>query len=751
MYSAEGEVIGELFYERREYVPIERIPRHVINAFVASEDADFFRHRGINWKGMLRAFFKNIEAGRFVQGGSTITQQLAKMLLLSPEKSVSRKIKEIFLARKMERGISKEKILELYLNQIYLGSGAYGVAEGSRTYFNKSISEISLAEAALLAGLVKAPSSYSPHKNPSSSKGRQVYVLTRMLEEKYISNEEYKKALNTPLRIFRAYKNPFFSRGGYFAETVRREMVEKYGEEKVYRGGMKIYTTMKVNHQLAGVNSLRRGLEAVDRESGFRGSLRKIKREEWESFLEEINKKEILERSEYFDITPDGKVIEYSETGLKKDEIYTALVTDVKEKELEVRIGFIKETIPYEKLAWVKNGKFKLSDVFQPGDVINVRIEEVEKGKPVLSLYQRPLLEGALLCIENSTGFLTAIVGGYDFISSQFNRAIQARRQVGSAFKPFIYATALTQGFTPATVIEDMPVSYEMPVEEKEAEEVPAKWKPLNYDVTFRGEVTVAQALAKSMNLATIRVLEKIGVRNVIALARSFGIESLLPYDLTLALGSASLSLLEVTRAYSVFPSGGLLRDVIFIERVEDERGIKILENIPVEEGTFPENSTSVVYHKPKRVYPEDLSFVMVSLLQGVVQHGTGWKAKVLGRPVAGKTGTTNDYRDAWFIGFTPQFTVGVWVGHDDLTPLGENQTGSAVAAPIWVEFMKEILRNVPPAEFRFPENIVFRRIEPFTGALAKPGDENSFLQAFIEGTEPTTYYEDYMEKMKGF
>ena len=754
IYSWDGKVIGELFRERRDYIQIEKIPEHVINAFIASEDANFFQHKGVNLKSLIRATFKNIEAGGFVQGGSTITQQLAKMLLLSPEKKISRKIKEIFLALKIEKGMSKQKILELYLNHLYLGGGAYGVAEGARTYFRKSLSELTIGETALLAGLLKAPSYYSPQKNPSGAKTRQIYVLERMLKEGFINKKEYEEAIKSPLRIYRSYKNPFFTEGGYFAEEIRKELVQKFGEDVAYTKGLRIWTSMNVEHQSAGVKILKNGLESFDRKKGFRGVTGNLKEEEWSKFLEEIQNKEIIERGEYFDILPDGEKVEYPEIGLKKGEIYTGLITDLNEKtkEIEVRVGFFKGSIPYDTLSWaLKDGK-KASDLFKKGDIISVKIEEIKGGKLILSLYQKPLVQGALLCMENSTGFVTALVGGYEFTESQFNRAIQAKRQVGSAFKPIIYATAITQGFTPASVIEDMPVTYEIPVEEKESEEIPEKWKPLNYDMSFRGELTISEALAKSINLATIRLLSKIGVKSVIELARNFGIVSPLPYELTLALGSASLSLLEITRAYSVFPNKGLLRDVIFVRRIEDRDGKVIFENIPVDaDFNYSSNSTNTVYHKPKSVYPPDSSFIMVSLLQGVVRYGTGWKAKTLGRPVAGKTGTTNDYRDTWFIGFTPDFTVGVWVGYDDLTPLGEGETGSAVAAPVWVDFMKEILKNVPPSDFTFPDNIVFRRIDPLTGYLAKPGAENSILQAFIEGTEPQGYYEDYMEKMKGF
>jgi len=753
IYSSEGKVVAELFRERRDYIPIEKIPDHVINAFIASEDASFFKHRGINLKSLIRAAFKNIEAGSFVQGGSTITQQLAKMLLLSPEKKISRKIKEIFLALKIEKGMSKQKILELYLNHLYLGGGAYGVAEGARTYFRKSLSELTVGEAALLAGLLKAPSYYYPQKNPSGAKSRQIYVLERMLKEGFIDQKEYETAVRTPLRIYRSYKNPFFTQGGYFAEEIRKESVQKFGEDIVYTKGLRIWTSMNVEHQLAGVKALKKGLENFDKKKGFRGVIGNVKEEEWSKFLEEVQNKEIIERADYFDILSDGSKVEYPEKGLKTGEVYTGLITGLneKKKEIEVRIGFFQGRIPYDNFSWaLKDGK-EPSALFKKGDLINVKIEEIEGENILLSLYQKPMVQGALLCIENSTGFVTALVGGYEFIETQFNRAIQAKRQVGSAFKPIIYATALTQGYTPASVIEDMPVAYEMPVDEKESEEIPEKWKPLNYDMSFRGEVTIAEALAKSINLATIRLLSKISVKNVIELARSFGIESPLPYELTLALGSASLSLLEITRAYSVFPNKGLLRDVMLLKKIEDSEGKILLENIPVDSDSYPSNSTTIIYHKPKTVYPPDLSFIMVSLLQGVVKHGTGWKAKALGRPVAGKTGTTNDFRDAWFIGFTPDFTVGVWVGYDDLTPLGEGETGSAVAAPIWVDFMKEILKNVPPSDFSFPDNILFRRIDPFTGHLAKPGDENSILQAFIEGTEPQSYYEDYMEKMKGF
>lgn len=748
IYSQDGELMAELFRERRDYVKIGEIPMLVQRAFIAVEDAEFSKHSGVNFKGILRAIIKNIKARAFVQGGSTITQQLAKLLLLTPQKKISRKIKEIILAKRIERTMGKDRILELYLNQVYLGHGAYGVKEAARTYFRKELNELTLAEIALMAGFVRAPSNYDPVKHPKLAKRRQIHVLKRMFDEGYIDKRAMEEARLEPLKIYRRYKNPFFSYSAYFSEEVRRRLVEEYGEEMIYEGGLNIYTTMLSYHQREAVEALRWGLERYEKRH-FRGASDHIEKDKWDGFIKEVHEKEILKDSDFIILKSDGSIDSEREARVEEGEVYTALITKVddQKRKLDINIGGYKGEVLWNDEV-IKKKWEKPSFIFKEGDVVKVKVEKFDDEKIAASLYQQPSVEGSIVCIDNSTGFITAMVGGYDFRKSQFNRAVQAKRQVGSAFKPFVYATALLKGYTPATVIPDLPIVY---IEKKEGE-TEEKWKPHNYEESFKGTITIAYGLARSINLATIRILEDIGTSDVIALANSFGIFSEIPDDLTLGLGSASISLLEITRAYTVFPNKGLLRDTIMFRKLitSDQRVIE--EHIPDRLRDFSlENTEHIVFHEPVRVYPEDLADVMVSLLEGVVRYGTGWRAKALGRPVGGKTGTTDDYRDAWFIGFTPEYTVGVWIGYDDRTPLGEHQTGSAVAAPVFVRFMKSILAKQPVSDFNFSEDITFRRIDPITGYLAVPGDNRSMLMAFVEGTEPKSYYQDYTDTLKGF
>ncbi len=714
IYGEKDELIGRFWDEKRILVSLDEVPQHLIHAFVAAEDARFFEHEGVDLMGIVRAFFKNVVAGKIAQGGSTITQQVTRSLLLgNREKTYRRKAREAILSLQIEKSFSKERILFLYLNQIYLGHGAYGVEAAARTYFNKDAKDLELAEAALLAGLPQAPSRYSPLVNLDKAKGRQRYVLQRMREEGYITAEEQRGALQSELTIQQKEENAF-QRAPYFTEYIRQYLEKKYGREVLYRGGLKVYTTLDLKMQEAAQRAVERGLAEFDKREGFRGPLRHLSPDERPAFLQASMEALAGKSSEV------GSVVE-------------ALVESVDDQKMEVivRIGEGLGQLPFKEMKWARvrdpevayyDAKLEApSEVLKAGDVILVRIKG--KGGPPyawqLSLEQNPEIQGALLCMEVKTGRIKAMVGGRDFSESQFNRAIQARRQPGSAFKPIIYAAALDAGMNPASVILDAPYISSMNPDEEER-----VWKPKNYAEKFFGPTLFRTALIHSRNVITVKILKKIGVDQAVEYAHRMGIESDLSPDLSLALGSSGLSLAEITKAYAVFANGGMMIEPIFINRIEDRSGEIIEECQP----------------STKRVISEDTAYVMTDLLKAVIQEGTGWRAKALKRPAAGKTGTTNDMRDAWFLGFTPHLATGVWVGYDDRRPMGKGETGSRAACPMWLYFLSEVLNDAPVEDFTVPEGVVFAKIDASTGLLASPYSTQTVFQAFKEGQEPKKY-----------
>ncbi len=718
VYSRDGEVIGEFYIERRIVVPLQRMPEHLVNAFIAAEDAKFFEHKGIDYLGILRALYKNLKSGRIVQGGSTITQQVARSFFLSPEKTLSRKIREAILAHRIESRLTKEEILYLYLNQIYLGNGAYGVQAASEIYFGKDVSELTIAEAALLAGLPKAPSRYSPYTNPSLARMRQEFVIKRMLEEGFINRKQAEEALREKL-ILKPRRPRNLWVGPYFTEYVRRYVEEKYGDSMLYKGGLNIYTTLDVRLQKIANRAVDYGRRAYDKRRGFRGAEKVLlTREEIAPFL-----KKVEERIKKYPIEP-GR-------------IYKALVlgVDRKSRSVIVAIGTShRGIIRYQDLKWARlynptndpdGGELVTNPLhlFHPGDVIEVRIKALPEEDYMLipcTLEQEPLIEAALLVMDPQTGYVLAMVGGSDFSKTQFNRAIQSRRQPGSAFKPIIYAAALDRGFTPATVVVDSPLVFEEVKEEGKG----LDWKPRNFEERFHGPTTIREALAKSRNVVTVKVLKSIGVDYVVSYARRLGIESALSRDLSIALGSSGVSLLELVRAYSTFANLGKRPEPLFITRIEDRYGNVLEEHAP---------------HAEDAISPQT-AYIITNLLQGVVERGTGWRARALKRPVAGKTGTTNNLNDAWFIGYVPHLVAGVWVGYDDERPLGRNETGSRAAAPIWVRFMKEALKGVPPENFPIPDGVEFVKIDPKTGLLATPSTKDPVFEVFKVGTAPKKF-----------
>jgi penicillin-binding protein 1A len=712
VFSQNGEVIGRFWEEKRIVVPLAQIPEPLINAFIAAEDARFFKHEGVDILSIARALFKNLIAGKIEQGGSTITQQVTRSLLLkNPRKTYKRKAREALLSLQIEKNFSKERILFLYLNQIYLGHGAYGIEAAARTYFNKSAAELNLSESALLAGLPQAPSRYSPITHFEKAKARQKYVLERMREEGYIEETEEEEALNAELRIEEREESSF-SKAPYFAEHVRRYLEKKYGRELLYRGGLKVYTTLNLKMQRAAQAALDKGLRELDKREGYRGPVRHLSTEEMEAFRDETAR--AMEQHPF-----------------EAASIFEGLVEKVDDQKREVIIscGEKRGLLTVSEMKWARTPNpevpyyaksLKLpSEALKAGDVVLVRIKE--KGMPpfdwILSLEQEPKIQGALLSMEVKSARVRAMVGGRDFHVSQFNRAIQSRRQPGSAFKPIIYAAALDNGMNPATVIIDAPYISKGSQEEE-------LWRPKNYKKKFFGPTLLRTALIMSRNVITVKILREIGVFHAIEYAERVGIESELSPDLSLALGSSGISLYELTRAYLVFANGGTLAEPFFINRIVDRNGQVIEENQP-----FLREAIS-----------KETALVMTDLLRAVIQEGTGWRIKALKRPAAGKTGTTNELRDAWFLGYTPSLATGTWVGYDDRQSMGKGETGSRAASPIWLYFMSQVLKDQPVEDFAIPEGVVFAKIDSKTGLLASPHSEKTVFQAFKEGTEPREY-----------
>jgi penicillin-binding protein 1A len=603
LYSDRDEPFAALAPEFRIFVPLNRVPKLVQQAVLDAEDAQFYQHGAISLKGMARAAIRNLAAARLKEGGSTITQQLAKSLFLSPERTLSRKFKEIQLAQEIERRYSKDKILEMYLNTIYFGAGAYGIEAAARTYFGKSVGQLTLAEAALLGGLPKAPSLYSPFHHMKRAKERRDYVLTRMEKEKHITPAQAGAAMRQPIALA-----PFFKGRGlapYFVDFIRKELEPKFGRVLLARGGLRIYTTLNLETQRIAAETLRRGLA-------------------------EIEKAQAAKRK---------------------------------------------------------------AGGSEPGQ-----------------------LEGALVAIEPHTGAILAMVGGRDYARSQFNRAVQARRQPGSAFKPFVYAAAFERGFTPATVMDDFPVSYSIPQNGRLVE-----WRPENYDHQFRGPVTLRRALEESINVPTVRLMEAVGVEPVIALAHRMGITSDLRREYALALGVSEVSLLELTSAYGVLANGGVRVPPTAIRRV-----------------TAPNGGALEVWDETgQRVLPEEVAFLVTNVLQGAVERGTARRANVPGRAVAAKTGTSQEAADLWLEGYTSRLVAGLWVGYDQPRSLGSHESAGRLAAPVWADFMRRALQGVPPETLPIPEGVFTASVNWRTGLPAEPGDPDAITEFFIRGEGP--------------
>jgi penicillin-binding protein 1A len=693
VYSADDELIGEFFMERRYLVPLNELPPHLIKAFIAAEDTRFYEHSGVDLIGIFRAMLKNIQAGEIVQGGSTITQQVVKSLLLTPERTFTRKIKEALLAHRIDSSLSKNEILYLYLNQIYFGAGAYGVEAAARTYFDKHASELDLSEASLLAGLPKAPNRFSPIHHFSVSRERQRYVLQRMVDSDFITFDEARKALAKPLQIVKP-KRFALRKMDYFTEEVRRQAEARFGREMLYKEGLIIQTTLDLKAQRLAEKALDQGIRELDkRHKQYRGLHVHVRNEDFPSAI-----RVLVETNGELE---EGKVV----AGLVKE-------FDAQSNTILVDLGEAKALVPQSGWQWVQISNKRAEKVFRAGDVLRVKLNgRQEKNTWIASVEQDPGMEGALMSISPFTGRVICMVGGRNFEKSQFNRCTQAVRQPGSSFKPVIYAAALDKGYTEAYILIDSPITYY-------DHTARGSWTPSNYDRQFWGPILLRKAIIHSRNVVTVKLLESIGVHYTINYARQLGITSQLTPTLSLALGASGVTLQEMLTAYSTFPGQGERVEPYIIEKVLDRYG-NLIEEHQV---------------RKEQVISAKTAYLMTDLLQGVVKEGTGTKARELNRPAAGKTGTTNELKDAWFIGFTPSVLTGVWVGYDDHTvSLGKGETGGHAACPIWVYFMKEYMKDKPVETFTIPDGIVFAKINGSSGADAGAADQGAVYAAFAD------------------
>lgn len=723
VYARDNSVMGYFYREKRFLSSLSDMPPYLPLAFLAAEDDGFYEHQGVSPVAILRAFLVNLKSGTNTQGGSTITQQIVKRLLLSAEKSYERKIKEAILAYRLENYLTKDEILTIYLNQIYLGSGAYGVEAAARAYFGKHVNDLTLAEAAVLASLPKAPTTSNPYRNPEETKRRQRYVLRRLHELHWISEEDYEKALAQPL-VYKSMDEPTWKTAAWYVEEVRRQLIDylsednmraqgilldRYGEDALYEGGLHIYTSMEPAHQAAAEDALHRGLEEADKRYGWRGPLETLEDAQAVAAFLEKNK-------------PDADF-------LKGNSWARAVVTQADQNGLDVRVGDLAGRIDLKNMAWARTPNIKVAGAYappikdarkvaQPGDVVwvsvvpgtyNLLAPESERDKTLtLALQQYPAIQGAIVSIEPETGDVVAMVGGYSFQNSQFNRATQAKRQPGSSFKPFVYSAALDAGYTPASIVLDAPIVY---INESTSK----LWRPENYEGKFSGPMMLRTALAKSRNMCTIRVAQDIGIQSVINRALAMGIHEPFPPELAVSLGAVAVSPINFAEAYTAFANQGKRAENRMIRSVTDAAGEPL--------ATFEPRISQVIT-------PEN-AYVMANLLEAVVNEGTGTRAKIPGRHIAGKTGTTNDEKDAWFMGFSPYLVTGVYVGYDQLQPMGRLEGGGRTAAPIFSYYRKEIEDTYENRDFVKPDDIVMETVHSGGRSIAVP---------FMPGTGPDTY-----------
>jgi penicillin-binding protein 1A len=727
IYAADGTPIKEFAEERRVEVPYDRLPKSLVEAIVATEDPSFFRHGGIDLRGILRAVWADVFkvfSGRRPEGGSTITQQLARSLFLHREVSLRRKLKELWVSREIEKLYPKEKILELYCNHFFLGNGAYGVQAAASLFFGKNVSDLSLEESAMIAGIFRGPAVYSPYSNATGTLNRRNHVFNRLVAEGYLSRTEGEVAKRLPMTVLplRRSTSEF---GAYFFEEVRRYLEKNYGFDGLYRAGLRVYTTLDPTLQRYAERALRSGMRRTEKAiAGWRDDKLNLLTAGPDDL------KALLGASPKASLEEDW-LLSWENQTLEPSEVYDAIVLSASRNEATVRVKNAVGKMTAKDIGWTEASR--LDALIKRGDVVQVRVASYDETakEAAVSLDQKPLRNGAFIAIDPKTGQVRALVGGYSFRDSQFNRAVQAPRQTGSAIKPFLYTAALEHGFTPASVIADEPITF---IDRWDGE----PWSPKNYDRKYKGAVTVRTGLEQSRNVVTAKLLDYISPQVGVDYCRRFGITSpLYPY-LSLSLGTFEITLLEMVSGFSTFPNKGVRFQPYFISRIEDKDG-NVLEEARVES---------------QEVIPPQTAYMMTYLMRGVVESegGTAGAASVLGWPLAGKTGTTDDYSDAWFIGFSPDLCAGVWVGHDKPIPLGEKQSGAAAALPIWQDFFTWVIDDArkkaaeqgivdfQPPDFEVPPNVVFAEIDRKTGLLATPNCLFPFREVFFPGTEPSRY-----------
>ena len=701
VYSGNGELVSDFSKEKRIFIPYSSIPQKVINSFLSAEDKNFFSHPGVDAKGVLRAIINNINnilTSKRLEGASTITQQVAKNFLLTNEVSINRKIKEAILAFRIERALTKERILELYLNQIYLGSGSYGVAAASLEYFDKSIKELDYVEAAMLAALPKAPSKYNPYRNPDLAKFRRDLVLKNLLENNFINSSQYENFRLKKIQLKKA-KKVFLEDAQYYIEDVRKNVIERLSYEKVYKQGFNINTPINLELQKTATKSLRDGLIEYDKRKGWRGPIKN--KRFTKNWFKNLDKYE-LEKSINWKIAIVKKINKFSAEIETKDRV--------------------EGTIKYQDISWTKK---EFQDLLKVGDIIYVK----KISENIYSLKQIPKINGGIVVMDPYTGRVIAISGGFSFKKSEFNRASQALRQPGSAFKPFVYALALENNFTPSSLVLDAPLVLDQGTDLK-------VWKPENYGKKFYGPSTLRVGLEKSRNLMTIRIAQKLGVKNLAKFSKNLNIYDNPNELISISLGSAETTLLRLTSAYSAFVNGGKLVTPILIDRIQDSEGNTILNNEKrtcsnCDTISFTGNDYPKIKDTYKQVFSPQTAYQITSLLEGVVKRGTGKKLKDLNIDLAGKTGTTNENTDTWFIGFTSNLVIGVYVGMDNPEPLGKFETGSKTALPIFKKFVQSAVKKSEARPFKVSRGITMMVVDPLTGQKAKFTSKNTILEAY--------------------
>ncbi|MCA1972195.1 MAG: penicillin-binding protein 1A [Caenispirillum sp.] len=738
IYAGDGRLITEYAVQKRVFVPVEAMPGLLIDAFISAEDQNFYTHPGLDFKGLLRAVVTNVKnygSGRRPEGASTITQQVAKNFLLTNEVSIDRKIKEAILSFRIEQAFSKDHILELYLNEIYLGGGSYGVAAAAMNYFNKSLDQLSIGEMAYLAALPKAPNNYNPFRHPEAAKGRRDWVIGRMLEDGRITREEAELAWNEPLVVRPREETQIVAEGAYFAEEVRRELQQRYGDTMLYKGGLAVRTSLEPRLQGIATRVMRDGLMDYDRRHGWRGPVAHLdSTDDWARKLGDVPR-------------PGGALPEWE----------MAVVLEVSPKEARIGLRGRAGTLTFDDTKWARqwleNQRFgaapkSMADVVKVGDVVLVEEAKADKAKEGVQqaaatagdvpnrflLRQVPNVNGAMVAMDPHTGRVLAMVGGFSLEASEFNRATQAWRQPGSSFKPFVYMTALENGYTPSSIILDAPVEFD------QGPGLP-KWRPKNYSGEFYGPSTLRIGIEKSRNLMTVRLAHAVGMDKVAEMAERFGIFDNMPEMLSYSLGAGETTVLRLTTAYAQIVNGGKKVTPTLIDRIQDRTGHTIFRHddraCPECGGVFwQEQAVPAVPDARAQLVDPVTAYQMTSILEGVVLRGTGQRIAELGIPLAGKTGTSNDSFDTWFVGFSPDLVVGVFVGFDDPKTLGPKETGSSVAAPIFKDFMAAALDG-KATPFRIPSGVQLVRVDHDTGLPAMPGTGRVILEAFKPGQTP--------------